>query len=62
MKRYVQVTVKPHRIKRYPLRAKKIVFTLPRSDAVQAVEMMMAYIGYGSSQYNIIDSVEVGKI
>jgi hypothetical protein len=59
--RYVRVTVKPYRIKRYPARATEIVFTLPCRHAVQAVETLMCYMGYGCSQYRIVSAEEVSS-
>lgn len=58
-KRYVRVTVIPYKIKRYPLKAKQITFLMPRRNAVQAVEMLMCYMGYGASQYCILEATEV---
>lgn len=59
MKRYVKVVIRPHKIKRYPLKAKEISFILPWRNAVQAVEMLMCYMGYGCTQYSIISCNEV---
>jgi hypothetical protein len=59
--RYVRVTVRPYRVKRYPERATEIVFTLPSAHAVQAVEMLMGYMGYGCSQYRIVSAEDVNS-
>jgi hypothetical protein len=56
MKRYVKVTVRPYRILRYPARAREMVFTMPHRHAVQAVEMLMTYMGYGCGQYRIVSA------
>jgi len=55
--RYVQVTVCPHKILRYPFKAKEITFTVCRRNAVQAVEMLMCYMGYGADQYSIVSAI-----
>lgn len=59
MKRYVKVVIRPHKIKRYPLKAKEISFILPWKNAVQAVEMLMCYMGYGCTEYSIISHTEI---
>jgi len=57
--RYRRVVVRPYRVGRYPRRATEIVFTLPREDAVQAVEMMMCHMGYKCSQYRFVSCEDV---
>lgn len=47
------VTVKLNRVRKYPFRADKIVFTMRRPHAVQAVESLMIYMGYNTEQYTI---------
>jgi hypothetical protein len=61
MARYTRVTVRPFRVSRYPFKATEMVFTLPRNGAVQAVEMLMAYMDYGSNQYGICSAVDVSQ-
>lgn len=60
-KRYARVVVRPHRVKRYPMRATEISFILPWRNATQAVEMLMCYMGYGCSQYSILSYTERSK-
>ena len=59
MSRYVRVTVKPYRVRKYPFKAKEIIFTVCQANAVQAVEMLMCYMGYGASQYRIVSADDV---
>lgn len=61
MKRYCQVTVRPYKVRKYPFKAKEIVFTVCRANAVQAVEMLMCYMGYGASQYRIVSAEDVSS-
>jgi hypothetical protein len=55
--RYVQVTVRPYRVRQYPFKAREITFTVCRKNAVQAVEMLMCNMGYGAHQYSIVSSL-----
>lgn len=57
-KRYTKVIVKPYprKSRKYPYKAKEIVFVMPSADAVQAVEMLMCYMGYGANQYRFVSA------
>lgn len=60
-KRYVEVTVRPYKVRRYPFKVKELTFTVCRKNAVSAVEMLMAYMGYGASQYYILSAKEISN-
>jgi hypothetical protein len=59
--RYVRVVVRPFRLRRYPFKAKEIVFTVAARHAVSAVEMLMCYMGYGANQYCIVSAEPVTR-